>query len=214
MIERQVMTDEKRLKAPLFIVFEGIDGSGKSTQARMLTEFLQGRGCSCVHLVEPTDGTWGKKIREILKSGIAPEPEKQLRLFMLDREDDVARNVKPALNRGEIIIMDRYYFSTAAYQGAGGLDPHMIVRQNRDSGFPAPHRVYFIDLMPEQALERITLRNGEEGKEIFEKKSFLHNVRRIFLDIADESFVVVDGTLSEKEINGIIVTDLFRHFSL
>ena len=208
------MGKEKKLVTPLFIVFEGIDGSGKSTQAKMLFEYLQDRDYSCVHLVEPTDGAWGKKIREILKSGVAPEPEEQLRLFMLDREDDVDSNIKPALDRGHIIVMDRYYYSTAAYQGAGGLDEHLIVRQNRESGFPEPDRVYFIDLPPEQALERITQRNGEEGKEIFEKKSFLSRVRSIFLDLADENFTVIDGSLPPDEIASLIVRDLFTHFSL
>ena len=193
-------------RRPLFIVFEGIDGSGKSTQCDLLFGHAAALGLQAVRLAEPTDGAWGRALRSMLKKADMPAAEEQLRLFILDREDDVKRNILPALKEKKIIIMDRYYYSTVAYQGAAGLAPERIIADNRNMRFPEPDRVYFVDIPPETAILRISGRTNKT-KEIFEKESFLRKVREIFLSIADERFLVIDGTKTIDEVFDIIKYD-------
>jgi dTMP kinase len=199
---------------PLFIVFEGIDGSGKSTQARRCHRRMAEAGVDSVLLSEPSAGEWGSTIRSMLSSPPAPAPEEQHRLFLLDREDDVRRNVSPALASGTTVIMDRYYFSNAAYQGAAGLPPRGILEDNRAKGFPEPHRVYLIDITPETALARISTRNSGGGMEVFERGPFLEKVRSIYLDIANETFTVIDGSGDEEVVFRRIAGDLRERFDI
>ena len=192
----------------LFIVFEGIDGSGKTTQLNMALKYLRSRGVPCVGLREPTDGPHGTEIRDILRGEVTAGPEEQLNLFMLDRADDYEKNICPALEKGQTIVMDRYLHSNAAYQGALGIDPVRIISENRNKGFPYPDRVYFIDLPPEIAVKRISGRNPDGAVELFEKKAFLQKVRDIYLEIADETFLIIDGSAPPEEIHRIVISDL------
>ncbi len=193
------------MNRPLFIVFEGIDGSGKSTQCDLLFAHSLSLGLPAVKLVEPTGGPWGRKIRVMLREKEMAPAEEQMRLFILDRQDDAEKNILPALEEKRIIVMDRYYFSNAAYQGAAGTAPEEIIGENRKMGFPEPDRVYFVDIPPDCAMRRVTGRG--EGEEIFEKESSLQKVRDNFLSIADERFLVVDGTGSVDEIFETIKAD-------
>ena len=121
--------------------------------------------------------------------------EEQMRLFILDRQEDAEKNIIPALKKNRIIVMDRYYYSNAAYQGAAGMAPEAIIAENKKMNFPEPDRVYFVDIPPDRAMQRVTVRSGGEN-EVFEKESFLRTVRDNFLSIADERFLVLDGTKS------------------
>ena len=192
-------------RGPLFLVFEGIDGSGKSTQCDLLYQHVISLGLPAVRLAEPTDGEWGRKIRIMLKEKSIVPAEEQLELFLLDRMDDAERNIIPALNENRTVIMDRYYYSNAAYQGAAGIPPERIIRVNRSSRVPEPDRVYYIDLPPNIAVQRVTGRNNT--REFFERESFLKKVREIFLSIADEKFLVIDGGKGIGEIFTIVRTD-------
>ncbi len=187
------------MKRPLFIVFEGIDGSGKSTQCDLLFKHAVSLGLPAIRLAEPTDGQWGRKIRAMLREKEMAPAEEQMRLFILDRQEDAEKNIIPALKENRIIVMDRYYYSNAAYQGAAGMAPEAIIAENRKMRFPEPDRVYFVDIPPESAMKRVTVRSGG-NKEVFEKESFLLKVRENFLSIADERFLVLDGTKSIEEI--------------
>ncbi len=191
----------------LFIVFEGIDGSGKTTQSEMLRSFLVERGIESRWMREPSDGEWGREIREILKGEEMPGAREMLRLFISDRADDVRRNIIPALEENISIIMDRYYYSNAAYQGAMGLSPEEIIRENRKMSFPEPDRVYLIDTTPELALERLAGRNSGGERELFERGAFLEKVRDIYHRIAGENFFIVDGSGNVDEIFRLVSHD-------
>jgi len=193
---------------PLFIVFEGIDGSGKSTQCDLFHKYLIKEGVRALKLFEPTKGEKGRKIRELLGSENMPETETMLRLFIEDRREDVRDNVLPALKDGRVVVMDRYYFSNAAYQGEKtGPTAGEILQMNLNENFPAPDRVYFIDIPVETALKRIDLRNSGGNSEVFEQKDFLEKVRENFLTIEDKSFLRIDGSLNIEEIQKIIIDD-------
>lgn len=175
----------------LLICFEGIDGSGKSTQARRFADWAAAKGREVVRTREPTDGPWGKKIREA-RFTARLSPRDELDAFIADRKEHVATLVAPALARGAVVVIDRYYYSTAAYQGARGLDPHELLRLNREFA-PKPDVVVLVDVEPKVALARISARG--EGTDLFETLEALTRVRATFLALAKEPhFARVDGT--------------------
>lgn len=196
---------------PLFIVFEGIDGSGKSTQADLFYKKLLYLRKKCVKLSEPTNGPTGIEIRNQLKKNSMPSPEDMLDLFIKDREFDLAANIEPAFNQGSIVVMDRYYHSNAAYQGAMGLEPEFILEQNILKKFPKPDRVYFIDIPVKTAIARIKSRNAGSG-EIFEKEKFLLNVLDNYMDLIDETFAIINGNNDAEIIAGEILGDFLNKF--
>ncbi len=194
-----------------FIVFEGIDGSGKSTQCGLLCDYLMEEGVAVQKLFEPTDGVFGREIRKLLSQNTMPDKKHILNLFIKDRREDVTKNILPALERGETIVMDRYFYSNAAYQGERtGTTADEILAMNMNEGFPKPHRVYFIDVPVEIALKRITLRNPHNRRDIFEREDFLKKTRENFLAIADHSFMTIDGTKSEEEIHRLVLEDFAK----
>ncbi len=200
------------MTAPLFIVFEGIDGSGKSTQARLLADHLRSQGLRTALFSEPSSGEWGTRIRAMIGSETPPPPEEQHRLFLADREDDVSRNIAPALSSGVSVILDRYYYSNAAYQGAAGLDPSAVIRDNRNREFPEPDRVYLIDIAPDLAFRRIASRNGEDKRDCFERVPFLEKVRAAYFAVAGENFCIIDGSQSEEAVYSDILVDFKKSF--
>ena len=109
------------------IAFEGIDGSGKSTQLVALEAALRADGRDVVSTREPTDGSWGRRIRAMARSGARVEAAEELRWFVEDRREHVASLIRPALAAGRVVLTDRYYLSTVAYQGARGLDPQQLL---------------------------------------------------------------------------------------
>lgn len=114
-----------------FIVLEGIDGSGKTTQARWLAEALRQKGYEVVLTREPSDGPLGRRLRRYLAASPRRlSSELELAWFLADRRDHVETIIRPALEQGKVVISDRYYYSSAAYQGARGLDPEAILRLN------------------------------------------------------------------------------------
>ena len=128
----------------LFIVIEGIDGTGKSTHARRLGGWFESQGRVVVLSREPTDGPWGKKLRESAATGRL-SPEDELEYFLNDRRQHVTEIIAPALAAGKVVILDSYYFSTMAYQGARGFDPAEIRRRNEEFA-PVPDLLLILDL--------------------------------------------------------------------
>lgn len=160
------------------IVFEGIDGTGKSTQCKEMELYLNTIGIPVSRFREPTDGMWGKKIRKILTAGRGEVTrEEELSWFIEDRREDVKNNILPALGLNKVVLLDRYYFSTAAYQGALGLDPDSILRDNEDFA-PIPDRAYIFKASPKECLARIE--SSRESLSSFEKLEYLKQVQKIF----------------------------------
>ncbi|MBP8986700.1 MAG: dTMP kinase [Spirochaetes bacterium] len=200
-----------KITTPLLIVFEGIDGAGKSTQATLLYAFCRELAKTAL-LQEPTNSKWGKSIRKILQGELQATTQQMLDLFIHDRAYDVKHNIKPLLHKGYVVIVDRYFYSTAAYQAGDGNSPHDIVRMNCEKGFPVPDRVYFVDIEPEIALTRIDMRSGN-NRDIFEKLSELTRIRSNYLSIADSSFCIINGNNSKEAIFDAIQKDFIQHFS-
>ncbi len=195
----------------LLIVFEGIDGSGKSTQRRMLADLLNKKGIANISLAEPTRGKWGMKIRQLLaegRNGISPDEE--LEWFMNDRREDVEQNIEPALRAGKVVLMDRYYFSTAAYQGALGFDPQEIKADNEKFA-PVPDRVLVFHNSPEKSLERIE--SSREGKSAFEKRDYLIEVQKVFRSFTGSNIRFISSDPSVEKVHEQVlreVQDLFE----
>ena len=195
----------------LLIVFEGIDGTGKSTQCKMLSERLSEKGIGNISLAEPTRGEWGMKIRQLLtegRNGISPEEE--LAWFINDRKEDVELNINPALKEGKVVLMDRYYFSTAAYQGALGFDPKQI-REENEMFAPVPDRVLIFHNSPEKSLERIE--SSREEKSVFEKRDYLIDVQNIFKSFTGSNIRFVSSDASLEDVHAQVlceVQDLFE----
>ncbi len=177
----------------MLIAVEGIDGSGKTTIVRHLVEELRKRGYDVVAFKEPTDSEYGKMIRQILKDRKI-SPEEELKLFIKDREFNVRNNILPALKDGKVVIMDRYYYSTVAYQGALGLDVERIKMLNKQ--FPKPDLVIILDVSPETALKRIKAKRKPDR---FEDVEYLRRVREIFLSLKN-NVVVVDAERDIEEV--------------
>jgi len=187
------------LKRGILITIEGIDGVGKTTQAKMLAEYLKGKGYEVEQLREPTTGQWGMKIRNLTKHGRNVAPREECEMFLKDRIEDVQNNIIPALKNGRIVIMDRYYYSNMAYQGALGLDMNRIGEENEKFA-PKPDLAIILDVPPEVGLARIT-NNRKEGLNYFETLDYQSKVRGLFLSMRSyDNVEILDGNRSMGEV--------------
>jgi dTMP kinase len=185
------------MKSGLLIVLEGIDGAGKSTQVRGLVRRLRYRGFDVLALREPTRGRYGREIRRNARTDGSLTPRQELGLFLQDRRENVAKNILPALAAGRIVVMDRFYYSTVAYQGAKGLDPGELLRAN-ESFAPNPDLVFFLDLPAARGLDRI---GGRKTRDLlFEREGYLRRVRRIFRGFQGRRFVHLDAGRNRREL--------------
>jgi len=197
------------LEKGVLIVFEGIDGSGKSTQAEILLKRLQEEDVDVVYFREPSKGKWGRKIK---KKALHPDsltPEEELELFLKDRRENVEKNLKPALKKKRVVILDRYYYSTIAYQGAKGIDEKQIARMNEEF-VVQPDLVFILDIDPQKGLERIE--NRKKKDRLFEREDYLAKVREIFRSFKGEKFVHIDALRSKEEISKEIEEIALRLF--
>jgi dTMP kinase len=160
----------------MFIVFEGIDGCGKSTHARLLAKWLTESGRQVVKTAEPTKGRIGSLIREVLSGKEKAHPRTLALLFTADRAEHV-EEIRAALAAGKIVVCERYVYSTVAYQSAQGLDRGWLMRLNDFA--VKPDMVLFLDVNPGTGAGRT--KTGE----IFEKEEFLKKVRDEYLRFDD-----------------------------
>jgi len=192
-----------------FITFEGIDGSGKSTQLRLLQDALRTRGLQIVTTLEPGGTTLGKRLRgAFLETEETVSPMAELLLFAADRAQHVNFLIKPSMEEGKIVISDRYADATVAYQGAGrGFDETVIDSViGLATGGLKPDLTLFYDLPVDTAIERANNRNTDDAKNNrmdAETHEFYERVRAKYLEIAakdPQRFKVIDATGSPDEI--------------
>ena len=186
------------VKRGTLIVFEGIDGCGKSTQLRRAAESLTDRGLDIVVTREPTEGRWGRRIREMARSGDGVAPEIELEWFFEDRREHMREIVEPALAAGHIVLSDRSYISTVAYQGARGLDPTKILTES-EAEFARPDLILLFELSAKEGLARVHERGGE-GEPVFENLDFLERVAAVFETLEIDGLQRIDASRSENEI--------------
>lgn len=193
----------------ILIAFEGIDGAGKTTQVQLLGNALARAGESVQLSKEPTSGTWGMRIRESARTQRLPI-DQEMEAFRRDREEHVKDLIRPALDAGKTVILDRYFYSYIAYQGARGADIREL-RQSSESA-PTPDVVFLLDIEPRQSLMRIAASRGDTPNS-FETAPALEQCRKLFLEIAADNpsrIVVLDGTKSIDEIQRTIAETLLN----
>tara|TARA_Y100001949_G_scaffold19244_1_gene13704 strand:+ start:200 stop:793 length:594 start_codon:yes stop_codon:yes gene_type:complete len=182
----------------VLVNLEGIDGCGKSTQSKLLLEKLEGEGEKVIILKEPTKRPHGQKLWDVLHGKRKATNEEILELFVLDRIQHVEEKIQPALDDGTVILMDRYYYSSMAYQVAGGIDVEEI--REKHVFAPKPDIVLIFDLPVSIALERV---KGHSNADEFEKEEHLEKVREAYLDLGNDPLVrIVDATRTPEEIFG------------
>ena len=192
----------------MFITFEGIDGVGKSTQLNLLETYFQERGYQVIKTLEPGGTDLGKEIRHLLlhrKGEVSPRAEALL--YAADRAHHVATKIRPALEEGKVILADRYFDSSVAYQGAArDLD----VEEVKNISLWAvdgliPDLTILLDLDASLAVERRSKTGSEPDRLEREKVDFFERARAEYLKRSAESrFLVVDATLAIDEIQAVI----------
>lgn len=202
------------LKKGFLVVFEGIDGAGKTTQANLLFKLLETRGFDVVLSKEPTDSIYGQKIRKLAQTErFSVNPTEEYNLFLCDRRVHVKNFILPSLEAKRIVILDRYYFSTIAYQGARGLDPKHIEEDN-ESFSPIPEIVFLLEVPPRVGIRRIQ-KGRQEEPNLFEQEKSLTDVAEIFDSLTKNYIVRVDGVdapeiIHTKVIN--VINDVIDHY--
>ena len=194
-----------------FIVLEGIDGAGKSTQAKLLAEWFEERGEEVILTKEPTDTAFGKLIRRLVLTGgregiidgARISHEAEALLFAADRAEHVEKLIKPALKDGKIVISDRYFYSSLAYQWARGLDLEWLIDLNRFA--VRPDLVVLLDLPVKESMKRLRSRSI---KSEFDKIAELQKkVRENYLRLVERfpEMRIVNALASVEDIHNDIV---------
>lgn len=197
----------------LLIVFEGIDGTGKSTQMSLLASTLRNKGFSVIETREPTNGKFGQQIRALYTNRNCVSPEQELELFLADRQEHVNNLLTPALQEGKIILCDRYFLSTAAYQGAVGFSPVEIIEKNNFA--PPPDLALLFYAPPKVGIDRITAGRGETLND-FEQEASLQKVAAIFDSLKLPYIQRIDASGSIESIQQSVlqaVTPLLPHMN-
>ncbi len=189
------------------IVFEGLDGSGKTTQAFMLVEALNRRGYKAEYTCEPTYGRVGDLIRLHVSKLKSRKPIYEALLFAADRYEHIFREVKPKLRKGVIMISDRYVYSSLAYQGAGGLSLEWLKSINFFA--PKPDLTIYLDVPAREALAR--KHKSASRRTVFEDLEFQSKVREIYLKLAEEEgFLKFDGTKPVETVHQEVLRAVLR----
>lgn len=188
----------KQIASGLLVVFDGIDGVGKTTQANLLLETLTHAGIDTVISKEPTSGQWGKIIKSSALNGRLPL-DKEIEYFLKDREEHIEHVIRPSLEAGKAVILDRYYYSTIAYQGARGANVAAIKEMLNGTAIK-PDITFILYCDVYIALGRIRNSRGQVPNE-FEKAEYLEEVQSVFLSLCE----------TEPEIKKINAQDSIRH---
>jgi len=182
-----------------FIVIEGLDGSGQSTQAGLLKDFLIKKSYQVILTKEPTsDSEAGKRIRETLDKKFETEPSKLQELFAQDRKKHLENVIIPALKEGKIVISDRYFFSSFAYGASSGVNLDWLIKINNE--FLLPDLTFILKVKPEVCLERIEKRNLK--RTFFEEKEKLEKVWQNYqvLPARFENVYMIEGEKPKEAV--------------
>lgn len=198
-------------KKGLLIAFEGIDGTGKSTQVQLLAAALVRRGLPVLTTREPTDGQYGRRIRELYRNRNSVTPQEELALFHEDRREHVRTVIEPALAAGRVVLTDRYYFSTAAYQGAAGHDPGLIIAENERFA-PRPDLVIIFEVPVALGIHRVRELRGEILND-FEQEGMLARVAEIFASLSGEYIRRVDGSGDVENVHAQVMAQVAPLFA-
>jgi dTMP kinase len=189
----------------VLLALEGIDGSGKTTQAHLLAGDLQRRGVKVVLTREPGSGPAGRRLRRYLAGPVRHlRPAVELAYFVADRREHVARIIRPALAAGRWVITDRSYYSSVAYQGALGLDPARILALN-ESFAPRPDLVVILTLPPALAVARLARTPGRR-RQVSEGLSYLEQVAAIYAALSGPHIHRLDATASPAVTQAALLT--------
>ena len=198
----------------LFITFEGIEGCGKSTQANLLCDFFQNKKMECVLTHEPGGTPISERIREILLDKKCREmnPLTELFLYFASRSQHTGEKIKPLLKQGTIVISDRYFDSSIAYQGEGRSIPLKTIMEINQfaTGGLIPQITFLIDLPVETGLSRIKTRDRIEEEAL----EFHNRVRGAYLTLARENhdrIKIIDGTKGVDDIHKEIVNIVLKY---
>jgi len=175
----------------LLVALEGIDGSGKTTAAQALVARLVDNGIDAIYLREPTDGPFGRELRECMVTPGPRDAQQEFELFLADRHEDVETNIRPALKRGAVVCIDRYYISSMAYQGALGIDVQKIQKAN-EAIAPPPDVIFYFHISVEKALARIRA-SRTDGTNQFERAEYLARVSQIFESMSFPQMVTINA---------------------
>jgi dTMP kinase len=189
--------DTVRLPHGILIAIEGIDGAGKTTQANRLAERLRAGGLDVVQTKEPTNGPFGQKLRASSVEGRL-SPDEELALFLADRAEHVERLIRPSLQAGKVVIVDRYYFSTVAYQGARGTKAIDELLRMNEAFAPEPDLLFVLDVPAPVGIERIRARGDTAN--LFEKLDDLVLSQRIFAALDKPYLRRLDGMASIEDV--------------
>ncbi len=184
----------------VFICIEGIDGSGKTTQAHRLVEALAKQGYNSVYTTEPSRGLYGDILRKhILQGNNRVPPIVEAILFAADRLDHVKTEINPLLEQGKIIVCDRYLYSSIAYQGSADLDTEWIKEINKHA--IKPQLAIYIDVPPEAVIDRMKRRR----KTVMETLQIQEEVRGQYLKLVEQrQLTMVNGNASKREVSQVI----------
>jgi dTMP kinase len=193
----------------LFIVIEGIDGAGKTLQSKLLQKQLIKKGFKAVYTAEPSKGFIGKILRKTSFKGVKLNPEVEALLFAADRFQHINFEVSPSLEKGEIVVCDRYLYASLAYQGAQGVDLNWIKTINKFA--IKPDLALYLDVPIEVGLSRI----AERKKTVFEKIEIEKKVREIYLKLVEEGeLILINANKPIKEVNREITDLIFKKLNL
>lgn len=194
------------------LALEGLDGSGKSTQVAALGEALRAAGHDVLVTREPTEGPYGRRIRSMARSGEPVAPEVELRWFVEDRRAHVAEVIEPGLAAGRVVLTDRYFLSTVAYQGARGLDPGKLLAES-EAEFPLPDLVLLLEIEPELGLQRVSGRGGAADT-AFERLHFLERVDANFRALDRPYLARIDARGPEEVVRRAVLECVRRRLGL
>jgi len=200
------------VNAGRLLVLEGLDGCGKSTQLPHLAGALRAAGHDVVVTREPTDGAWGRRIREMARSDERVAPEEELRWFTEDRREHVDTVISPALADGRVVLSDRYWLSTVAYQGARGLDWRQILARS-EAEFPLPDLALLFVVDPALGLERVRAR-GAAVEPAFERADYLAQVAGIFAALERPWLARVDASPAPEIVGAAALACLRERLGL